>query len=164
MNTYKKVFNIIKNILFYSLVVILLSVIVISLLNRKKPVPIFGYYSFTVLSGSMQDALHVGDNIIVKKTNSFKVGDIITYKKDNFYVTHRVVKINGDLVTTRGDANKTDDPPFNKNKVLGKFVYKSALINFIFKNKINLILILCILYVIDLIITTYKNKNKEEGE
>ena len=98
-----KVLNIIKNIVLDVIIVVLIISIIFSYMNRKKPVPLFNHYFFTVLTGSMQNTLQIGDNIIVKKTDKYKVGDIITYKKENSYITHRIVKIDGNKITTKGE-------------------------------------------------------------
>lgn len=156
-----KIINILKNLIYDVLIIILIGAIVVGHINKKKPVSIFGYYFFTVLSGSMQNTLYVGDNIIVKKTDEYKVGDIITYKKDNTYVTHRVVKLDGDYVTTRGDANTVDDEPFNKKYVLGRFVYKSALLNFIIKNRLIIITIIISIIIASMVIKSRKKKVDE---
>ena len=154
-----KLINVVKNIVLDVVIVLLLGTIIFSYLNRNKPVPIFNYYLFTVLTGSMQNTLYPGDNIIVKKVDEYKVGDIVTYKLESAYVTHRIVKIDGDMVTTKGDANQSEDDAFNKENILGKFVYKSNLLNFVLKNKMLIIIFVLILYLFDIII---KDKKKVE--
>ena len=52
-----------KNSGLIGIIVILLLTIFVSILNRNKPTPLFGFYFFTVMSGSMQPALNVEDNI-----------------------------------------------------------------------------------------------------
>lgn len=153
-----KVIKIIKNIILDIVIVFLVAAIIVGHLNKTKPVPFFNYYFFTVLTGSMQDTLYPGDNIIVKKQDNYKVGDIVTYKADEVYVTHRITKINGNQITTKGDANTTEDPPFDRKNILGKFVYKSNLLNFMINNKIIIILIVIIVYLLEGII---KKSNKK---
>jgi len=152
-----KTLNIIKNIVLDIIIVFLVATIVIGHLNKNKPVPFFNYYLFTVLTGSMQNTLYPGDNIIVKKDNNYKVGDIVTYQLDGVYITHRIVKIEGNEVTTKGDANTTEDPAFDKKNIVGKYVYKSALLNFFVNNKIIIMIIVIILYLIESILNE-KNK------
>jgi len=130
-----KVVNIIKNIILDILIVFLIVLICFQYVNRNKPVKIFEFYLFNVLTGSMENKLHIGDYIIVKECDEYKEGDIVTYKKDSIYVTHRIVKIDGNNVITKGDANTSEDPAFDKNDILGKFVYKSKLLNFVINNK-----------------------------
>lgn len=153
-----KTLNIVKNIILDIIIVILLIIIAISFIYKEKPIPVFNYYFFTVKTGSMQNALKVGDNIIVKKSDDYQVGDIITYKKDDIYVTHRIVKIRGNQITTKGDANQNEDPTFDKKNILGKFVYKSEWLNFLVFNKIPIALIVIILYLASEILKPRKKK------
>lgn len=153
-----KALRIIKNVVLDIIIVFLVAIIIVGHLNKTKPVPFFNYYFFTVLTGSMQDTLYPGDNIIVKKQNNYKVGDIVTYHIDDVYVTHRITKIEGNNVTTKGDANTTEDPPFEKKDILGKFVYKSNLLNFIVRNKIIIILVVIIIYLLEGIIKKSNEK------
>lgn len=152
-----KVLNIIKNIVLDIIIVVLIISIIFSYMNRKKPVPLFNYYFFTVLTGSMQDTLQIGDSIIVKKTDKYRVGDIVTYKKESSYITHRIIKINGNKITTKGDANNDEDPSFDKKYILGKFVYKSTWLNFLVKYRLFIVLFIIIIYLIENILKT-KNK------
>jgi signal peptidase len=153
-----KVFKIIKNILLDILILLLLCLVAFSILNRSKPVPIFGYYLLTVKTGSMESTFSIGDYIIVKESNNYKVGDIVTYKNGKVYVTHRIIKINGNKVITKGDANNALDPLFNKNKIIGKFVYKSDLLNFVIRYRLVIVLVIVILYLLYSII---KNRNRK---
>lgn len=153
-----KVLKVLKNIVIDVFIVILLVSIVFGILNKNKPISVFNYYFFTVMSGSMEKTLYVGDSIIVKKMDTYKVGDIVTYKKDNFYVTHRIVKIDGDEVTTKGDANKLEDPSFDRKNILGKFVYKSDWLNFLVRYRIIIALGLIIIFLIESIIKPKEKK------
>ena len=49
-----------------------------------------------------------------------KLGDIVTYKEGENYITHRVVSAYGDVYTTRGDANSSKDDPIVKEQIVGK--------------------------------------------
>lgn len=75
---------------------------------------LFGYTSLTVLSGSMQPALGVGDVIVEKRVAplTVRVGDIVTFRDPadaTRLYSHRVVSMRavGENVSfvTRGDAN-----------------------------------------------------------
>lgn len=80
---------------------------------------IFGYQSFTLLSGSMAPLINPGDVVVTKSIplQDLKAGDIITYNipvEDKRTVTHRVSEIftedDGALaVRTKGDANPNPD-------------------------------------------------------
>ena len=116
------------------------------------------------MTGSMQDALYPGDSIIVKKVKDYNVGDIITYKQDDIYVTHRIVKINGNKVVTKGDANKDNDPEINKDDILGKLVYHSEILDFIVKNRFFIILGVIVLYLLELILKPEKKVGVKSNE
>ena len=52
-----------------------------------------------------------------------KKRDIITYKSDNAFITHRIIKMDGDSIIAKGDNNNTQDKPITKDAVLGKVVF-----------------------------------------
>lgn len=85
-----------------------------------------GYKPVVVLSGSMEPTYHVGSVIYYKETpfDQINVGDAITFRAgENSMVTHRVTaksELSGTL-TTKGDANETEDPnPVDYSDVVGK--------------------------------------------
>lgn len=89
---------------------------------KKDYSNIFGYTFFEVVSGSMSPAIEKWDLIIVDLDSEYKVGDIISYKKDGVYITHRIIEINKNTIITKGDANNTIDNPITKDMVAGKVV------------------------------------------
>jgi len=88
----------------------------------KKYVNFFGYTFFNVATGSMEDTIMVNDVIVVKITNDYKENDIITYMNNNDFITHRIIKMDGDVIITKGDANNTADNPIDKSVVLGRVI------------------------------------------
>lgn len=92
-----------------------------NLLGNKMPTP-FGYGAAVVLSGSMEPTLSKDDLIFVKKTDRIDIGDIVVYQADDSLVVHRVVFIDGEIVTTKGDANNIADPAFEKSAIKGVVV------------------------------------------
>lgn len=91
-----------------------------------------GYEVMTVLSGSMEPAIHTGSVIAIKPVDDpkhYKVGDVITFKAPDDkqkLITHRIkeVKPKGDLVEyiTKGDANKTADlEPVPAGNIVGQY-------------------------------------------
>lgn len=152
-----KAIKIIKNIILDIIIIFLIILIAFEIMSKNEPLNIFNYYLFMVKSGSMQNELLIGDYIIVKKSKDYKVGDIVTYKKDEMYVTHRIVKIDNDMVTTKGDANASEDPTFNKEDIIGKVIFKSKILNFIIDRKIFVISLIVIIMIVDTII---KEKTK----
>ena len=86
----------------------------------------FGYGMSVVLSGSMEDRLYVDDLVIIKATDNYKVNDIVLFQDGNSLVIHRIIEIDGDTVTTKGDANNTADEPIQKSQIKGVLVYDIA--------------------------------------
>ena len=84
---------------------------------------LFGYTGMTVMSGSMAPTIEVGDFVLVRETNDtpIKVDDVITYKQDSQYVTHRVIEcLNDSEFVTQGDANNTADlEPVHRDEIVG---------------------------------------------
>jgi len=149
----KKIGKYIINIL-----VILFFIIVILL---KFDVSVFGYKCFVVMSGSMEPAISVDDMIFIKRKNEYDVGDIITYKQNENYVTHRIIEIDGNRIITKGDNNNVNDVPIHADNILGTYVGKISKFNFylsIIYKPISLIII----FLIGITITIFfKEKNNE---
>lgn len=95
---------------------------------KKSKIPsVFGYSVLIVASPSMTGAIEAGDAIIIKKSDSYAVGDVITYfpADENFSVTHRMVRMEGDKFYTKGDANQSEDPdPVLIEQIAGKVAVK----------------------------------------
>ena len=94
----------------------------VKILN-KDYANIFGYTFFEVATGSMANTINIGDIVVVKVNEAFKENDIIVYKEENSFITHRVIKIDGQDLITRGDANNSEDKPIKSDQILGKVIY-----------------------------------------
>ena len=97
----------------------------------------FGIKTAVVLTGSMEPTIEIDDFIIVKKPDKIEIDDIVSYKDSTHSkeVLHRVVKINGNEITTKGDANNVEDKPIDKSQItgvyIGKIKYLGNIISFI---------------------------------
>ncbi|MGI6658978.1 MAG: signal peptidase I [Dethiobacteraceae bacterium] len=86
------------------------------------------YRLFKVASGSMEPTLPTGAVIVVAKNNGslYSPGDIITYKQNDLYITHRVLETgyqNGFYYRTQGDANQEPDAGLVKHQaVIGRVI------------------------------------------
>lgn len=89
---------------------------------KKDYINYFGYTIFEVASGSMFPTINVGDIVVVKLTKDIKKDDIITYKENNYFITHRVIKKDGDKIVAKGDYNDSIDKDVNLCDVLGKVI------------------------------------------
>ena len=84
----------------------------------------FGFGASVVLSGSMEPEISTADLVLVKKTGELHIGDVVLYNTGGSNVLHRITNIDGDMLTTKGDANNTEDKPFPKSAVLGVYIGK----------------------------------------
>ncbi len=95
---------------------------------KKSKIPsVFGYSVLIVASPSMTGAIEAGDAIIIKNSDSYAVGDVITYfpEDESFSVTHRIVRVEGDKFYTKGDANQSEDSdPVLIEQIVGKVAVK----------------------------------------
>ena len=92
-----------------------------SLTGNALPMP-FGVGGAVVLSGSMEPTIMVDELIIVKAAESYEVGDIVVYQIGKIPVVHRIVAMDAETVTTRGDANNVDDTPVELSRVKGRVI------------------------------------------
>lgn len=95
---------------------------------KKSKIPsVFGYSVLIIASPSMSGAIEAGDAIIIKKSDSYAVGDVITYfpADERISVTHRIVRMEDDRFYTKGDANQSEDPdPVFTEQIAGKVAVK----------------------------------------
>ncbi len=93
-----------------------------ALAGNTLPMP-FGTGAAVVLSGSMEPALSVNDVIIVRKSESYNVNDIVVYDSGREMIVHRIIEQKGDTLTTKGDANNVSDEPICAEAVKGKVAF-----------------------------------------
>ena len=167
--TLKKILNvvrIIKNVICWTMIVILTAALVIFLFTKRNGSSprVFGYSIYRIESGSMEPELSVGDIILGKEVedpSEVQVGDIVTFqggeKYDYQMVTHRVIVApyedsNGNLVfITKGDANEADDGASNisrlESKLQTKIQFLKRLYDFFFSKWGFLIFIFLIILI-----------------
>ena len=126
---------ILGNTILVFLIIVGLAVAV-SLLPFEK-----NYRLYSVMSGSMAPAIPVGSVAVVKPSEHFSVGDVITFRNvgartagDN--TTHRVVDIDGFpgdyTFTTKGDANDaSDSDKVGQYRVIGRVLFSVPLIGYL---------------------------------
>lgn len=82
------------------------------------------YPMASVTSSSMWPTLKKGDLVFLKgvdKPEDLEVGDIIGFELDDGgFAIHRVVRVDGDRITTKGDANRDEDPAIDFDRVIGR--------------------------------------------
>lgn len=92
-----------------------------SLTGNSLPMP-FGIGAAVVLSGSMEPTIMTDELILVQAQDSYGLDDIVVYQSGHVLVVHRIVDMDGELVTTRGDANNTDDTPIPVSQIKGRVI------------------------------------------
>ena len=147
-----KIFKIAFDIIFIFLIIILCLYFILRILGIVK--------IYEVKTGSMEDEIHVGDYILIIKKNNYKVGDIVTYTKEDYYVTHRIVEKNGNKVITKGDANNVVDEEINVSDIVGKVIYHGGILNFFIEFKYIIAGGLLCLYLLSIFFE--KKNNKQE--
>ena len=133
--------------------------------QKKDYINIFGYSVFSTETGSMSPTMEKGDIVIIKIGDEIREKDIITYKKENVFITHRIEKINADSIIAKGDRNNTEDEPIKKDDIIGRVVF---IINDVEVWKkvftdINVIIPICITVILFILLVSYKEKTGEEN-
>ena len=121
----------------------------------------FGYSMFEVQTGSMHGTIEIGDWIITKSTSDFKMGDIVTYKNNGDYITHRIVEAYGGTFVTKGDANTSSDDAIDKDQIVGKVVkilHGFGILKKTIFNPVVMLLLIITLYLFNLTFKQGKNK------
>lgn len=122
-----------RNVLFNFLAI--LTVIAVAFVGFNL---ISGAKGYAVTSNSMAQELVRGDIVFVKEVSfdELQIGDVVTVKSTNgkYHFTHRIVEIDlqNRTVTTRGDANNSDDPmPSEEERIVGKMWYSVPLLGYL---------------------------------
>jgi len=120
--------------------IVLACLIGAALLLIFSKVPFIGDYKFMIVqSGSMEPAIKTGAVVMVNPIDSYRIGDVITFKKSERAITHRINDIEvieGEpYYITKGDANNSPDSErVSSEEIIGKVLfdipYIGYLINF----------------------------------
>ncbi len=166
----KKIFGIIVDILTFLVFLILVLIIfsrVKMMVSGKEYFDVFGYSIFNVATGSMEPAISQNDIIIVKEEKSYELNDIVTFRSDNAYVTHRVISKSGNSLITKGDANNAKDVSIKQEDVIGrvvKVIKQGGVWQQIFTSPTIIIMIFVTLMLFDFAFSYRGNNNKEIKE
>ncbi|MBR1679848.1 MAG: signal peptidase I [Bacilli bacterium] len=140
------------DIIFIAIIVILLGYFALRVTNKVE--------IYNVKTGSMEAKIHVGDYILILKKSRYDIGDVITFASNNSYVTHRIVRINGDKITTKGDANNTEDETISSSSIVGKVILSGGILNIIINYKYALAGIVLSLYLLS---CYFESRKKEKS-
>ena len=85
----KKIFDI-----FIIIVIVILAAYYLLRVTDKVEI-------FSIMTGSMEEKIHAGDYILVYKKDNYEVGDVVTYERDYYRITHRIIKKEGNSFITK---------------------------------------------------------------
>ena len=163
-NVREKILNIVLN----TFIVVFGIILLFSIYNNvqvsifgKDYSDFFGYSIFEVQTGSMKPEIDPGDWILVKSSQNIKLDDIITYKQDGEFITHRVIGVYNNTFITKGDANNSKDDPIDQKQVVGKVVKILPHFGILKKTIFNPIVLVAIITTI-LVSNYVLKKNKKE--
>ena len=92
-----------------------------SLMGNALPMPM-GYGAAVTLTGSMEPTIMPDDLIIVAAQDGYEVDDIVVYQSGSILVVHRIIEMDGQTVTTQGDANQAADEAIDVSVIKGKVI------------------------------------------
>lgn len=117
---------------------------------------------YNVVTGSMEDHIHVGDYILIYRKNDYQIGDVVTFKEKDSMITHRIIREENGYFITKGDANNTEDEKISKDKIVGKAILIGGLLNIVINYKYAIIGVLLSMYLIGWIIDDLTKKEEKE--
>ena len=147
-----KIYKIFTNTILILLIVILGCYAFLRFTNRVE--------IYSVKTGSMEENIHVGDYVLIYKKSNYNVGDVVTYQKDDYFITHRIIKIDDNQIITKGDANNTVDEKIALDDIIGKVIMSGGILNIIVNYKFAIAAIFIALY----LLSCYFGDGNEETE
>ena len=174
IKVFKGIYKVIQTIICVILAVLLIfnvfNILSYKIL-KKDNVSFFGYSTAVVVTGSMAKTININDLVVVKSFEDYNINDIIMFRKNANFVTHRIVDETEEGFITKGDANNAEDEWIVKqNEIVGKSITVIPKVGFVldfFKTPTGLISILLIGFLLiegPLLIEDIKKKRKEEKE
>ena len=116
---------------------------------------------YRVKTGSMEDNIHPGDYILIVKRETYHIGDVVTFDRDGYNVTHRIIDKKNGMFITKGDANNFQDDAVSYESIIGKTILIGGILNFVVNYKYIIVGFLLSVY----LFTCYFDKSsKKEDE
>lgn len=164
-----KIIKIVIEILSWLFIIFFAGLIILTTISNTNIAG--GYKLFLVQSGSMEPSIMTGDIVVINRQKNYFVNDTITFKdSQNRVVTHRIVNIDQEKISTKGDANRTDDPEIiNQNMILGKVLLVLPKLGYVvafaksLPGLVVLIIIPCFILMGDEVIKVIKNIKKKQS-
>ncbi len=164
-----KIIKIVIEILSWLFIIFFAGLIILTTISNTNIAG--GYKLFLVQSGSMEPSIMTGDIVVINRQKNYFVNDSVTFKdSQNRVVTHRIVNIDQEKISTKGDANRTDDPEIiNQNMILGKVLLVLPKLGYVvafaksLPGLVVLIIIPCFVLIGDEVIKVIKNIKKKQS-
>lgn len=156
--TFFKIMNVVFNTVIWILLILVILLLTLSAVSQKGN--IFGYRVYIIVSGSMEPTIKTKDAVVIKNEKDLLEGDIIAFERDNKITVHRITKIYTEndekLYQTKGDQNNGNDKELvHESQIKGKYqatIYGlGPMITFFQNHFIVLIILIALLILIELI-------------
>lgn len=156
-HAFRKFITVIVYMIVIPLLVYNISLIAQAVINPNKTPSFLGIKTYTIISGSMDPEIKIGDIVIVKEIEKedLKIGDVISYRQGQSVVTHRIVDIQetekGCIYKTKGDSNNVEDKTevifgLIEGKVIGQIPVLGK-ISTLLQGKVAIIIIALMVYI-----------------
>ena len=133
-----KILRFIVNALLVIIIFLLLIYLLFKVTNKVE--------IYRVKTGSMEEKIHVGDYILIYRQESYNVGEVVTYTSNEGFITHRIIRKDGNKIITKGDANDSEDNEIIESTIVGKVIMSGGTLNFIITYKYLIVCVLLSLY------------------
>ena len=143
--TFKRILHVVTIIFIYNAVLLFFSSA-----NKFQDLSLLGYKAFIISTNSMEPSINHGDAILTKRV---KEGDVITFKRENEPITHRIIRIDQEdntyLYVTKGDNNNVEDKQkVSYNDIEGKKIIAFPKLGYVVEAAENQLVILIITLVV----------------
>ena len=151
-----KIYKLFVNTLFVAIIALLLIYFVFRVTDKVE--------IYRVKTGSMEEKIHVGDYIMIYRKDNYNVGEIVTYISNDGFITHRIIRKEGDRVITKGDANNTEDREILASTIIGEAILVGGVLNIVINYKYVIVCILISLYLFSCYFGDSKDKENNEDD
>ncbi len=106
-------------------ILVLLSVFIMGIVLLLGVPGLLGYRWTFLMSGSMIPTINRGELVLLQplqNASNIKIGDIVVFQMGDEIICHRVISINGSMVTTKGDSLRSTVETFPASLIKYKAV------------------------------------------
>lgn len=126
----------------------------------------FGYKTYAVASSSMKPTIPQYRLVFVSEVRNpsiddFALDDVVVIKGESIPMLHRIVKIENEVITTKGDANNINDQDITINHISGIYEFSIPILG-IFVIHYRLVFIGILIAATIVVVKAIKETKKEE--